>query len=172
MVFLTGIVVLLVIRYYTALMANKETQPCWSQVQQSSPNFHESAEEPPVMTDLRVGQSTKHCPGARGAKPCGGMIFNISSARKRAFRRARQRAAVHGQTVYRGRLHSAASLQALTVQRATSPSRGQAGHTTRYDSRRLTIWGRISDRTKKYGIHKTPYYALLWCEWGCQTHHR
>ena len=162
MVLLQGVVVLLVIRYCTALMMNRETQPCWSQVQQSSPSFHGAVEVPPVMTDLRVGQSTKHCPGAHRAKPCGGMNFNISSARKRAFRRARQRAAVHGQTVYRGRLHSAASLQALTVRRAASPTREQPAPGTQ--TRRAPETRRLRVQTWNMGGCSSDAYDVL-CEW-------
>ena len=162
MVCLTGIVVLFLKIFTAAHMNESSFQLCRSQVRQSSQPSSVNNEAQKEMTDLRVGQSTNRCPGALRAKPTGGNSFNISSARKRAFRRARQRAATYGQTVYRGRMHSAASLQAL-AQTTPADSSGSGGHTQRRRTAQPSVQ-RLQVRSWNMGGCTSDSYDVL-CEW-------
>ena len=162
MVCLTGIVALFLTTFITAQTDVRSFQLCRSQVRQSSQPFWQDEAELKAMTDLRVGQSTNRCPGAFRAKPNGGNLFNISSARKRAFRRARQRAATCGQTVYRGRMHSAASLQAL-AQQVTTASSGIGRRTQLRQSKRPSM-PRLQVRSWNMGGCTSDAYDVL-CEW-------
>ena len=113
MVVLTGAAAHLALLFLSCMLGFMTAQPCWSQVQQQSPSEDRAQGIAPIA-DLRVEQSSTICSGALRAKFSGGSSFNnYSPARKRAFRRARQRAMLHGQTMYRGRLHTASSLQGL-----------------------------------------------------------
>ena len=124
---LLGSVLLFLLRLTVALQ-QKKTQPGWSQFQPplAMAIAHPSYDD--TVVDPRVGRYAKSRPGALSlrAKSSGGNSFMVTPARKRAFRRAQHRAMEHGQTMYRGRLHSVQSLQGLRVQ---MPLPGSGCHT-------------------------------------------
>ena len=126
MVVLTGAAVRFALLLLSFELWAMNTRPCWSQVQQqSSAEDHEHSRVP--IADLRVGQSSTICSGAPRAKFSGGSsLINFSPARKRAFRRARQRAALHGHTVYRGQLQCMGRPGAPVRQGVSWKSVGQA----------------------------------------------
>ena len=60
------------------------------------------------------------------AKSSGGNSFIVTNARKRAFRRAQQRALEREQTMYRGKLHSVQSLQGMRIQAVPTVEPGRS----------------------------------------------
>ena len=111
----------------------RANQPDGSQVPSSS-HVPVTIQSSNIRIDPRVGRNTTDRPGVLsqvdGAKPAGrdmpSRAFPFDRSRKRAFRRARNRAAVSGQTWYRGRLVTARDLQ-LQWTPANSATRDIAG---------------------------------------------
>ena len=142
-------------------------QPGWSQVQPPLAMADAGKDEASTVVDPRVGRTSKGRPRALilGAKSSGGNSFIITNARKRAFCRAQRRALEHGQTMYRGRLHSVQSLQGMRVQAIqTSASRCLTPAARTGDGRRNS---RLKVATWNMGGCTSDAYDVL-CDWLMQ----
>ena len=112
------------------------------------------------VTGVRVGSEPTALPGAQNggldnevtfcAKPSGNPNFSgpyLGAVRKRAYKRACDRAAIRGGTYYRGTWHTARALQALRV---------QPGQNRRELQRREPARGRSASRV---------HVSVVECRW-------
>ena len=142
-------------------------QPGWSQVQPPLAMENANTNDASAVVDPRVGRTAKSRPRALilRAKSSGGNSFIITNARKRAFCRAQRRALEHGQTMYRGRLHSIQSLQGMRVPAPPTSARGCLMSAVRPDAKRPQPRLRVA--TWNMGGCTSDAYDVL-CDWLTQ----